>query len=72
MANPVLIWQLLDAVATLMDWHVAEATEYDHILVLIIATVANHALRVFLGAQCSATKARYLLVLLHYLIGVLR
>lgn len=72
MAYPVLIWQLLDAVAALVDWHVAEATEYDHILVLIVATVTYHALSVFLSAQCSASKARYLLVLLHYLIGVLR
>ena len=56
-ANPILLWKLIDAVALLMDRNIADVTENDEVLVLIVTVVADGALGVVLHHQAPLGSA---------------
>lgn len=50
-AYPVFVRELFDAIATLVNGNVAQATEHDHVLIFIVATVTYHTLSILLGTM---------------------
>lgn len=52
-ADPVVVWDLVDSVAPLVHWNVASSTEDYEVLIFVIAIVANGTLGVLLHDQAS-------------------
>jgi hypothetical protein len=50
-ADPILLRQLLNTIAALVNWDVAVPTEHDHVLVLIVTAIADHTLCIVLNSH---------------------
>ena len=62
-ADPVVIWDLVDTVAPLMHWYIASSTKEDQVFVLVVAVVADGALSVFLDDEAPLVCAERVVAL---------
>ena len=57
-ANPIVVRNLIDAVAPLMNRDVASSTKDNQVLILIIPIIADGTLCVFLHNEASLVRAQ--------------
>ena len=57
-ANPIVIWDFVDAVAFLVYGYVAIAAKYDQIFVLVVSIVADGTLGVLLDNEATLVRAQ--------------
>jgi len=56
-ADPVVVRNLVDAIAFLVHWYIASSAEDNLVLVLVVAVVADGALRVLLNDKAALVGA---------------